>query len=358
MAPWKKKEAKYEKLLRKIYYTPKEAASFGGIQRLKEASHTKGKKLKTKQVVRWLSTQDTYTLHKPVRHHFSRSRVVVGGIDVQWQADLADVSRLASKNHGIKYLLTCIDIFSKYAWVEPLTSKTGKSLVAAFKHIFKSSRKPLVLQTDQGKEKAEGIHYFTTYNEEIKTSVVERFNRTLKTKMWKYFTKHNTNIFMDVLPDLVWSYNHTYHRSIKMQPVEVHQQNQEEVWHNLYGDMPVTYKRPKFKVGDCVRISKLRKTFKKGYLPNWSEELFTIYKVIRTTPVRYVIRDEMNVTLKGSFYEEELQKVTKVNQLYRIETILKERQQKNRAQILVKWSGYPASFNSWINRSDLRKYKG
>ena len=142
--------------------------------------------------------------------------------------------------------------------------------------------------------------------------------------MWKYFTKHNTSIFVDVLPDLVWSYNHTYHRSIKMQPVEVCNQNQEEVWHNLYGDMAVTYKHPKFKVGDTVRISKLRKTFKKGYLPNWSEELFTIYKVIRVIPIRYIIRDEMNVTLKGSFYEEELQKVTKVDKLYRIEAILEE----------------------------------
>ena len=109
-----------------------------------------------------------------------------------------------------------------------------------------------------------------------------------------------------------------------MEPVEVHQQNQEEVWHNFYGDMAVTYKRPKFKVGDPVRISKLRKTFKKGYLPNWSEELFTIDKVIRTTPVHYIIRDEMNVALKGSFYEEELQKVTKVHQLYHIEAILEE----------------------------------
>ena len=193
MAPQKKKEAKYEKLLRKIYYIPREAASFSGIQGLKKASHTKEKKLKTKQVVQWLSTQDTYTLHKPVWHNFSRSKVAVGGIDVQWQADLADVSWLASKNHVIKYLLTCIDIFSKYAWVEPLTSKTGTSLVTAFKHIFESDRKPLVLQTDQGKEfvnttfqqflKTQDIDYFTTYNEEIKASVVERFNRTLKTKM-------------------------------------------------------------------------------------------------------------------------------------------------------------------------------
>ena len=143
-----------------------------------------------------------------------------------------------------------------------------------------------------------------------------------------------------------------------MQAVEVNQQNQEDVWHNLYGNMPLIFKRPKFRIGDCVRISKLRQTFKKGYLPNWSEELFTIYKVLRTIPVCYVIRDEMNVTLEGSFYEEELQKINKVDKLYRIEAILGERQQRNQAQILVKWSGYPASFYSWINQSDIRKYKG
>ena len=368
MAPRKKKEAKYEKVLRKTYYTPREIASFGGIQGLKKAVKRKGTKVKTKQVVNWLSTQDTYTLHKPVRHHFARSRVIVGGIDAQWQADLVDVSQLATKNQGVKYLLTCIDIFSKYAWVKPLTVKTGKALVIAFKDILKSNRKPVVLQTDQGKEfintpfqqflKSESIDYFTTYNEDIKASVVERFNRTLKTKMWKYFTSQQTNVFVDVLADLVWSYNHSYHRSIKMQPAEVNQQNQEEVWNNLYGDIPTTYTAPKFKVNDCVRISKLRKTFKKGYLPNWSEEMFTIEKVIRTTPIRYIIRDEMNTTLKGSFYEQELQRVKRVNRVYRIETILAERQKKNRSQVLVKWAGYPSSFNSWINRSDLRKYKG
>ena len=93
--------------------------------------------------------------------------------------------------------------------------------MTAFTHIFKSGCKPLVLQTNQGKEfvnttfqqflKNHGIHYFTTWNEEIKASVVEQFNRTLKTKMWKYFTKHNTHVFVDVLQDLVCSYNHTYH---------------------------------------------------------------------------------------------------------------------------------------------------
>ena len=257
MAPRKKKEAKYEKFLKKIYCTPKESGSFGGIQGLKNASKQRTRKLKTKQIVKWLSSQDTYTLHKPVRQNFHRSKVVVGGIDIQWQADLVDVSSLASKNQGMKYLLTCIDVFSKYAWVEPLCSKTGKSLGAAFTHILSFGRKPIVLQTDQGKEfvngtvqgffKKEGVDFFTTYNEEIKAYVVERFNRTLKTKMWKYFTKQDTKVYIDVLDDLVESYNDTFHHSIKMKPTDVNMSNQEEVWHNLYGCELMKHQLPNLK---------------------------------------------------------------------------------------------------------------
>ena len=110
-------------------------------------------------------------------------------------------------------------------------------------------------------------------------------------------------------------------------------------------------------MGDCVRISKLRKIFKKGYIPNWSEEIFTVAKLLKTVPIWYIIKDQADVELKGSFYEEELQKIIKVNPLYKIEAILEERKKKNQSQVFVKWSGYPSSFNSWINKSDIRKYK-
>ena len=374
MAPRKKKETKFEKELRKIYYTPKEAASFSGVQALQHALQKKGfsnKNRKKEKITKWLSSQDTYTLHKPVRRHFSRSKVIVGGIDHQWQADLVDVSRLVSQNRSVKYLLTCIDIFSKYAWVLPLKNKTGDTLVKAFENIlFQSGRKPIRLQCDQGKEftnatfqqflKKQGISFFTTYNEEIKASVVERFNRTLKSKMWKYFTRNDTQTYVDVLDDLVRSYNHSYHRSIKMQPVQVNQENQEDVWQHLYGEVspPPCYKPPKFRTGDQVRISKFKKVFKKGYSPNWSEEIFTIDGIKRTVPVQYYIRDESDTVLKGSFYEQELQKIVKKNTVYHIEAILDERKKKNRQQILVKWTGYPSSMNSWIYKSHLRKYKG
>ena len=215
-----------------------------------------------------------------------------------------------------------------------LNVKDRKGTVGAFEHILQSDQKPLILQTDQGKEftnahfqqylKNQGIDFFTTYNEEIKACVVEQFNHTLQTKMWKYFTHNNTEVYIDVLDDLVWSYNHSYHRSIKMQPAQVNSINEEEVWYNLYGDKPLAYKRPKFKVRGQVRISKMKKVFQKGYLPNWSEEIFTIHHIKRTVPVQYIIKDESDTILKGSFYEQELQKVIKVDHIYHIEAQLDE----------------------------------
>ena len=280
----KKKKTQLEKWLNLIYYTPKHAASYGGVQAVQREVNKK-KKTKIQPVQKWLSQQDTYTLHKPVRYKFQRRRVIVGGIDHQWQADLVDVSRLSKFNKGIKYLLTCIDVLSKYAWVVPLKDKTGQRLVEAFQLIFKSGRQPFALQTDKGTEFTnrvfqkflhnQNVSFFTTENEDIKASIAERFNRTLKTKMWKYFTKHDTLVYHDILPDMVWSYNHTHHRSIKTRPVLVTHANEEEVWQNLYGSPRTTDQRVKFQVGDQVRISKARRTFKKGYLPNWTREVFS-----------------------------------------------------------------------------------
>ena len=181
----------------RAYYTPKQPGSFGGVDALKRAT-----KIKTSTLKDWLSYQDPYTLHKPVRRTFPRRRVVVSGIDSQFQADLIDVQRLKKDNDGFAYLLTVIDVVSKYAWTVPLKNKTGPKLIAAFEHIFAQGRKPLKLQTDKGTEflnkpfqkflKEEGVEFFTTENEDIKASVVERFNRTIKEKLWRYFTKKKT----------------------------------------------------------------------------------------------------------------------------------------------------------------------
>ena len=159
------------------------------------------------QLKKWLMKQDTYTLHKPARRHYKRNRVIVGGIDELWQMDLADMQTMAAENDGYRYLLVCIDVFSKYLWVIPLKTKTGSALVTAFKKILESGRKPQKIQTDQGTEffnkhfkdlmKEEEIQLYNTYNE-TKASIVERVIRTLKTRMWRYFTAKKTMRYIEV----------------------------------------------------------------------------------------------------------------------------------------------------------------
>ena len=185
-------------------------------------------------------------------------------------------------NRGIKYLLAVIDVFSKYGYLIPLKDKTGKSVASALKTIFKE-RKPEKMWVDKGKEfynkdVKELIKLYSTENEE-KFSVVERWIRTMKEKMWNYFTDNNTNRYVDILPDLVEDYNNTRHSSIKMTPVEASKKKNElTVWRNLYPEhLEIRDIKPKFSIGDKVRISKKKKTFEKGYRC-FSGSTFPIYK--------------------------------------------------------------------------------
>ena len=153
---------------------------------------------------------------------------------------------------------------------------------------------------------------------------------------------------MDVLDSVVSVYNHSPHRSIGMAPLDVTSRNKARVWFRLYAD-PVLYKEPSLRVGDSVRISKARRVFKKGYLPQWTEEIFTIIERKSTQPPTFVLSDYLGEPLKGTFYPQELQKVTTKDRIYRIEKILK----KEKHRVLVKWKGYSDKFNSWVAVKDL-----
>lgn len=336
-----------------VYFEPSAPASFSGLNTFKReyGSDTS-----------FLFKSPTYTLHKPTRRRFKRNRVIVSGFDSQWQLDLSDLTRLSRHNDGYRYLLCCIDVLSKYASVVPLKNKTGETLVKAMTEIFKSSnRQPTTIQSDQGTEfvnnvflkflKKRGIHFFTTFNEETKASIVERFQRTLKGKMWRYFTHNNTHRYIDVVQDLVHSYNHTYHRSIKTKPALVTRANAQHVWDVLYGDLP-TVPPPlqyKFQVNDRVRVTAHRLQFRKGYESGWTEEIFEIHKRIdRTLPV-YVLRDLEGEVLKGTFYEPELQKVEMLDNVFIVEKVLKTRQRRKQPrEYFVRWRGYPSKFDSWV----------
>ena len=122
------------------------------------------------------------------------------------------------------------------------------------------------------------------------------------------------------------------------------------MYFNLYGDMQQLSSKPKFKVGDKVRISKYKRKMFDGYTPNWTEEIFLIDKIQSTNPITYRLRDPNNEEIQGSFYEPEL--LPAKQDVFRIEKV--NRRDYKKKQALVKWLGYSNDFNSWIPLSSLQ----
>ena len=292
-------------------------------------------------------------LHKPIIRKFNKRKVYSSFKDNIWGADLADMQLLSKFKEGIKYLLCVIDLFSKYAFVVPLKDKKGISIVNAFQSILnKSKRKLNKIWVDKGSEfyntsfkkwlQDNDITLYST-NNEGKSVVAERFIRTLKSKIYKYMTSISKNAYIDKLNAIVNKYNNTYHTTIKMKPIDV----KDNTYINT--NKEINYKHPKFKVGDYVRISKYKNIFAKGYMPNWSEEVFVVDKIKNTVPWTYVINNLNGEEITGTFYENELQKTNQKE--FKIEKVIKRKGDK----LYVKWKGYDNSFNSWINKNDIIK---
>ena len=299
-------------------------------------------------------------LHKPVRRKFPKLKVFVKGIDDTWAADLVEMGSLREWNEGVRYLLMVIDVFSKFGWIRSLKNKRGDTVAEAFKSIFRKGRKPKKLWVDKGKEfwnkevkvvmDENGVERYSTENEE-KSAVVERWNRTIKERMWKMFSARNDTTYIDKLEEILASYNNTKHSSIGMTPVQASKKdNERKVYAKLYEDeLWRKRKFPKFKVGDQVRITVKKKSFEKGFTPKWTEEVFVVKKVIYTKPVTYKLKDLMDDEVDGTFYEQELQKTEQ--KTFRIEEVL-ERDEKG-GKALVAWSGYPEKFDEWIPLKDV-----
>ena len=215
----------------------------------------------------------TKELHTPIIRNFKKRKVYSGFKDNIWGADSVDMQLISKFNKGFRFLLCVVDIFSKYAWVASLKDKKDVSIVNTFQKVLDhSNRKPNKVWLDKGSE-----FYNNSFKKwlkdndtemhlihiEGKSVVAERFIRTFKTKIYKYMTLVSKNVYFDKLDDMVGGYNHTYHRTIKMKPVDVKD--------DTYVDFKkeVNDKDSKFKVRDHVRISKYKNIFVKEYTPNW-----------------------------------------------------------------------------------------
>lgn len=295
-------------------------------------------------------------LHKPARRNYSRRRVIVKGLDDLWQGDLVEMLPYQRVNKGFNYLLTVIDVFSKHAWAEPVKTKSANDVADAMTGILQKGRVPRKLQTDNGKEfynskfevlmKQYQIEHYSTFSI-LKASVVERFNRTLKSLMWREFSLQGSYRWIDILPALLKTYNERRHRTIGMKPADVTKKNEKQLLNSVYNNIKIAGPA-RYRVGDNVRISTIKGVFEKGYTPNWSTEIFTIHNVQITNPVTYMLKDSRGTIIKGGFYEQELQK-TEHGDIYLVEKILRRKG----TRVYVKWLGLDNIHNSWINKNNI-----
>lgn len=298
-------------------------------------------------------------IHRNARVNFPRRHVVMKDIDDLWQADLVDMQAHSKINKGYNFVLTVIDTFSKYAWAYPLKHKNKMLVSQAFQLLFRKGRVPKNLQTDLGTEfyndelkqvlQRYNINHYSTYSTK-KASIIERFIRTLKSKLYKEFSVKGNYKWMDgSLEKIVKGYNETYHRTIGLTPSQVNQTNKRLLLKRFERNYSKPLKKGKqLEIHDFVRISKYKSTFEKGYTPNWSTEIFKIIKVQNTTPQTYLLQDSRGRPILGAFYSQELQK-TKYPDVYLVERVLKKKNNK----CYVKWLGLPCSENSWIDKSNM-----
>lgn len=200
--------------------------------------------------------------------------------------------------------------------------------------------------------KENAIKYSTTQNPDIKCSIAERCVKTIKHKIFKYLAYKNTFRYIDVLDDIVKSYNNGYHRTIKMTPNEVNDKNILQVYRNIRESqkIPTTKKRAKLKVGNYVRITKSKGVFDKGFMAGWSGEIFRVKSIAQRNPIVYYLEDLAGEEIEGTFYEMEVQRVNFDESAERvIEKIIKQRTKNKTVQYLVKFRSYPDSFNTWLD---------
>ena len=232
-----------EQGLRDIYCNPSEG--YRSAEKLYQKAKADGLSVSRRLVKEWLETQDVYTRYKPVVKKHKFQKTFVKDLADQIQLDLVDMGKYASKNKGYRWILTAVETLNRYAFTIPVYRKDTKNMTKAVEQLlddFKTrfGKYPHVAQFDEGKEfynvgvrdllKSHNVNYFPTKSGK-KAAIVERFNRTLKTMMWKYFYSKGTYNWINVSDELTKNYNNTKHSTIHMNPKDVNKPM--KIWYGL-----------------------------------------------------------------------------------------------------------------------------
>lgn len=346
---------------------PRDGISFrSSLVALRKHAQKQGVKFNTKDAEEWLTTQNTHTLHRQVIKKFPRRKVLTRGIGYVLAIDLLDVSSLSKWNKGTKFILTAVCCFSRRGFARKLLNKSGQTVTDALESIIKEF--PVTkCWSDNGREfknkimtdmlKKYGILLYQTKNE-LKSCFVEIFNRTLRRRISKFMTWNRTNSFIEHLDNIIHGYNNSYHRSINMTPFQVCPENQAQLWSYLYEREPIKQTKTLYRIGQYVRLAKLRNTFEKATSnPGYTSEIFKITKVNcrPETPVTYSLSDLLKEEIEGEFYSREIAPVQFSESELVIYKVYKTRKRGGIKEHQISYLGYPNDYRKWIPSSELKR---
>ncbi|KAL3071907.1 hypothetical protein niasHS_003167 [Heterodera schachtii] len=364
-----KRELLIEKVLDELYKDTRSNAAFTSVEPLLLEARRQhpGRGISRAEVRRYLARQRVYTLHRRAVRRFRRLPTLASGLHTDWQADLADFTALKRQNRGHAYLLVCADTLSRQLFVEPLTKSSPPPQCNAF---WPTKRCNTIACTPH----PSGMPELRSVPSEA-------------SRLYRYFTHRGAKCWTGVIQHIVTALNGSPNRALfGLRPNEINFGNAERVRRNQLERLDVGQQqrqspraRLPFRVGDRVRIEKHKHVFKKGYLPRFTDELFTVAEV-RTSrlPITYKLRDDDGKLLTGWFYAQDLCLVLKpppplrskrdepiadkagaadsatVGPVYDIERVLRRRRGRDGAEhCFVKWKGYSAAHNSWIPATSI-----
>lgn len=354
-------------LLKRLYTELGTAASYSGVQNLWEEARRIDPKIRRKDVVNFLEGERVYTMHRPRRVRFPRLKIIPSTLYSDVFCDLGDFQKLSRYNGGNRYMLVAVEILSRKMFAVPTKGKQPHHMIPAFDQLLEQmDTNPTRCTSDRGGEftaKAmkeyfaeKGIDKRESYNPETKASVAERALRTIKGRLYRYFSEKHTLNWVDALPALLEGINNSKCRTTGMAPNDITWDNWEEVWERLYGKevRRNMEKAGAFKSGDWVRIAKQKEAFEKGYLPLWSDELFRVKRRIPTRPLTYEIRDRNDELMKGRFYAQHLSKTKSPDETtHRIAKVHRTRMNDGKKELLVSWVGHDPYLRAWISEDQL-----
>lgn len=346
--------------IRKNFRSPGHPTAFSApanIARQYNISEKKAKEI--------LQEVDSYVLHKEYKRPKQYNPYYIYNRRELIQADLIDIRTLQQTNDGVNYLLLAIDVFTRKVHVYPLKRKTAVEMIKALRQYLHDLGPPTpkILMTDAGTEFwARNVRDFLGSKGIIlqlahgtsKASYAERANKTIQVLIYKYLSDQETTRYINVLPNLIKTYNSRGHRNLKyMSPNDADKPENEQRVRAIAVERysKIRRKSPTLQLGDVVRIKTDPQNVdpaRRAYAEQYKGEYFIIIRINKTLPIPlyYLVSMNTNEHIKGGFYSNELSKIQ--GDVFKIEEVLRERGRGNNKEILVKWKFFNDTHNSWI----------